>query len=251
MMQDIDKEIHDMILDNENYMDVLNNDDRWEVLYNLSSLRENLLEWYSFDENASLLEIGGEFGALTSLFCKRVSRVVSLCDNDLQKESIEYRCKNYSNIQVIKSIQEINGKFDYITIINPQKEVQELIDSVAKFLNEKGKIIIACDNSLALKCFLDNDERKKLVCVSKRGITDYLKQSFNNISFYYPSPDFRLPNVIYSEKYLPREGDIRNVNVRFDSEKYQIMNEDYIYDAVCDENIYENMANSYLIIASK
>lgn len=251
-MQGIDKEIHDLILNNDNYLDILNSDNRWEVLYHLSPLRENVLEWYSFNKDDSLLEIGGEFGALTSLYCEKVSKVVSVCEDDLQKEAIVHRCKNYSNLQVIKSIQEINDRFDYITIVDPKIDVKQIIDSTAKYLNENGKIIIACDNSLALKYLLDNDERKDTACVSKKLITDYLKkQQFNNINFYYPSPDFRLPNVIYSENYLPHEGDIRNVNVRFDSDKYQVMNEDYVYDAICDEDMYENMANSFLIIASR
>ena len=105
---------------------------------------------------------------------------------------------------------------------------------------------------MALKYFLDNDERENTICVSKKQITDYLKNKhFDNIDFYYPLPDFRLPNVIYSEGYLPDEGDVRNVNVHFDKEKYQVMNEDYIYDAMCNENVYEHMTNSFLIIASR
>ncbi len=251
-MQEIDKQIHDLILNNESYMDILYRDDRWEVLYNLSPLRENLLEWYPFDNRASLLEYGGEYGALTCLFARKTSSVVTLCDNDLQTESIKHRCKELSNVQVVKSIEEIEQRFDYITIINPKTDIQEIIAGVMKFLKDDGKIILACDNSLALKYFLDDEVVKSTICTSKNCITKYLiQQKFSNIEFYYPSPDFRLPNVIYSERYLPQQGDIRNVNVRFDAEKYQVLNEDYIYDAICGENIYENMANSFLIIASR
>lgn len=247
-----DKEIHDLIIDNEDYLEILNTDERWDVLYNLSPIRENILEWYSFDKNAALLELGGEFGALTPLYCRKVKNVVSVCENDLQKEAIEFRCRSYSGVQVITSIEEVETKFDYITIVNPKTEVANAFDKITKYLKDNGKIIIACDNSLALKYFLDNDERENTICVSKKQITDYLKnQHFDNINFYYPLPDFRLPNVIYSEGYLPDEGDVRNVNVHFDKEKYQVMNEDYIYDAMCNENVYENMTNSFLIIASR
>ena len=37
----------------------------WQILYHLSAIRENILEWYPFDPGASLLEIGAECGALT------------------------------------------------------------------------------------------------------------------------------------------------------------------------------------------
>lgn len=251
-MQEIDKQIHDLILNNDSYMDILYRDDRWQILYNLSPLRENLLEWYPFDKRASLLEYGGEYGALTCLFARKVSGVVTLCDNDLQSESVKHRCKELSNVQVVKSIEEIEQRFDYITIINPKADICETIDSVMKFLKDDGKIIIACDNSLALKYFLNDKVAKDAVCVSKNEITKCLQAlRFEHVEFYYPSPDFRLPNTIYSENYLPHEGDIRNVNQCFDSEKYQVLNEDYIYDAACNENLYENIANSFLIFASR
>lgn len=251
-MQDMDKEIHDLILNNSDYTDILYNDNRWDVLYNLSPLRENILEWYSFDAKASLLEIGAEFGALTSLFCRKVDKVVSLCENDMQMEAIVHRCRNNSNVQVLENVDDVEGKFDYITIINPKSDVQDTVADTMKFLKEDGKLIISCDNSLALKYFLDNEDRNNTVCVSKKQIKDYLEnRDFREIKFYYPLPDFMLPSVIYSETYLPHEGDIRNVNARLDREKYQVMNEDYIYDAICDENIYESMTNSFLIIASR
>lgn len=251
-MQENDREIHDLIIDNDSYMDVLMNDNRWEVLYNLSPLRENLLEWYPFDKSASLLEVNAEFGALTSLYCRKVKHVLSLCSDELQKNAIEHRCRDYSNLQVIRSISDINEKFDYIAIINPIQNVEEIVDGVIQYLSYNGKIIIACDNSLALRYFLNDIASEHSICVSKNHITKYLSQrQFNDIDFYYPSPDFRLPNAIYSEKYLPHDGDLRNVNPPFVGEKYQVINEDYVYDMVCDENIYENMANSFLIIASK
>ena len=43
-----------------------------DYLYALSDIRENLLEWYDFDENASLLQVGSDYGALTGLYSRRV-----------------------------------------------------------------------------------------------------------------------------------------------------------------------------------
>lgn len=245
-------EIHDLIVNNEDYDEILKNDNRWDILYNLSPLRENLLEWYMFDKSATLLEVDGEFGALTSFYCKKVSSVVSLCDNDLQQESIEYRCRMFSNLKVVQNIHEIHDKYDYITIINPKTDVHVLVSKILEHLKTDGQMIIACDNSLSLKYFIEDEKAKSSTSVSRNDIIKFMKQNgFKNIEFYYPSPDFRLPNTIYSENYLPHEGDIRNVNQCFDSGKYQVLNEDYIYDAACNENLYENIANSFLIFASR
>lgn len=249
-MQNIEKEIHDIIMSQNNYLDILENDDRWPILYHLSSLRENILEWYSFDKEASLLEIGGEFGALTPLFCKSVKEVICVCENDLQKEAIEHRCKQYSNLKVYEDLSGVQARFDYITIINPQKPIADIIMDCAKNMKETGKIIIACDNSLALKYFADTNKNPN--SISKKAVSSILRNNhFSNIDFYYPVPDFRLPNSIYSEGYLPKNGDIRNINVSFEEGKYQAFNEEVVYDELCQEDMYEYFADSFLIIASR
>ena len=49
-----------------------------ECLYALSDMRENLLEWFPFREDASLLQVGSDYGALTGLYSRRVSHVTVL-----------------------------------------------------------------------------------------------------------------------------------------------------------------------------
>ena len=51
---------------------ILMENEDWPILYHLSDVRENVLEWYGFDPQASLLEIGAGCGAVTGLFCRRV-----------------------------------------------------------------------------------------------------------------------------------------------------------------------------------
>ena len=48
--------------------ELLQNNDDWAVLYHLSDIRHNLLEWYDFRPEGSLLEIGSGCGAMTGLF---------------------------------------------------------------------------------------------------------------------------------------------------------------------------------------
>ena len=47
------------------YDEEISEEYRFPVWYQLSSLRTGLLSWYSFREDAQLLEIGAGFGALT------------------------------------------------------------------------------------------------------------------------------------------------------------------------------------------
>lgn len=54
----------------------------YEELYHLSKIRQNLLDWYEFDADAKLLEIGAECGALTGLFAKKVAQVVAFDEDE-------------------------------------------------------------------------------------------------------------------------------------------------------------------------
>ena len=53
----------------------------------LSPLRENLLEWYEFQADGELLQVGADYGALTGLFKRRVKAVTVW---DESEEQLEY-----------------------------------------------------------------------------------------------------------------------------------------------------------------
>ena len=46
-----------------------------EVLYALSPVRENLLEWYDWNPEGRLLQIGADYGALTGMLAERLRQV--------------------------------------------------------------------------------------------------------------------------------------------------------------------------------
>ena len=52
----IENEILDMVKNTDDLESILINDSRWPVFYHLSHLRENLLNWYPFNEDANLLD---------------------------------------------------------------------------------------------------------------------------------------------------------------------------------------------------
>ena len=66
-----DGDIEDVLLiivqGHDSYEDALMRENDWALLYHLSPIRENLLEWYDFGEGKSLLESGAGCGAITDL----------------------------------------------------------------------------------------------------------------------------------------------------------------------------------------
>ena len=55
---DIEDELLQIVKNNDNYEEILKNDDRWPILYHLSDVRKNLLGWYDFGKSSHVLEIG-------------------------------------------------------------------------------------------------------------------------------------------------------------------------------------------------
>ena len=75
-----DGDIEDVLLDivKKGIQDeVLYSDNRWPVLYHLSNIRENILEWYPLKKNADVLEIGSGCGAVTGLLSRKAKHVTS------------------------------------------------------------------------------------------------------------------------------------------------------------------------------
>lgn len=71
----IEDELLKIVKSNKDIDEVLSNDNRWPILYHLSPIRQNIINWYPFKKNSSLLEIGGGCGAITSVFCELLDEV--------------------------------------------------------------------------------------------------------------------------------------------------------------------------------
>ena len=98
---DIEDEILDIVKTNNDFSTILANDKRWPILYHLSPIRRNLLEWYNFNRNSRLLEIGAGCGALTGLFCEKVKEVVVVDLSRKRAEIIANRHRKNSNLEIV------------------------------------------------------------------------------------------------------------------------------------------------------
>ena len=91
---DIENEILEIVKEgkwSENAADV-----KFPVLYHLTAVRENILNWYPFKKDGSCLEIGSGCGAITGLLCKRLAKVVSV---ELSKRRAEINFARHSHLE--------------------------------------------------------------------------------------------------------------------------------------------------------
>ena len=119
---DVENDIIKYIAQNEpeNYTGVITEHFSWPVFYHLTNIRKNLLNWYPFEEQASLLEVGCGCGALTALFCDKCRKVTAVELSKRRATATRLRCREKDNLEVVVGDLndiEFEEKFDYITLI--------------------------------------------------------------------------------------------------------------------------------------
>jgi methyltransferase type 12 len=276
--EEIENELLEIVKTEKDLEKVVGASAKWPIIYHLSKKRQNILEWYKFEKEDTLLEIGAGCGAITGLFAEKTKKVVSIEISKKRSLVNAYRNQKYSNLEIIVgnfNDIKITEKFDYITLIgvleysknftNSETPEIKFLSELKKNLKTNGKIIIAIENKLGLKYWAGAKEdhtsvlfdsiqgyvnTKKVATYSKEELKKMLfKTGFSNINFYYPFPDYKLPNVVYSEKYLPKIGDLKNLIHNYDMSRYVFFDEEIVYDQLIKDNNFEKFSNSFLIIA--
>lgn len=222
-------------------------------LYALGVLRENLLEWYSFCPEGTLLQVGADFGALTGLFARRVKEVTVLDQSEEALSVVRRRLCSAHNVDCLQQdlvsyADKPHPFYDYVTIIGSLErgERQEGQLAAAKaMLAPGGRLILAACNRFGMKYWAG--AKPDSAVISKRKLDKLLPGG----ACYYPMPDFRLPSAIYSEGYLPKKGDLTGSLAVYDAPRYLMVDVGAAYDAVCEDGQFDNFANSFLVIWEK
>lgn len=261
-----------------NFDDIFEKDSRWPILYHFSPLRENLLKWYPFKENSEILEIGAGCGAITGALarnskvtCIELSKKRSLINAHRHKsnENINIHVGNFNDIVLDK-------KYDYITLIgvleyagyytNTHTPHIDFLKRIKNLLRKDGQLIIAIENKYGLKYWAGAKEdhtcipfdgisgyrnNSKIATFSKPELKHMLWQSgFTGLNFYYPFPDYKLPEAIYSDKRLPKFYELNCEQSNY-SEGSVLFDTKMVYEGLINDGMYDFFANSFLITASE
>ncbi|EDO25731.1 predicted protein, partial [Nematostella vectensis] len=117
---DVEDKILEIVKSHDDFTDVLQEINNWAVMYHLTPMRLNLLEWYEFDRNKTLLEIGGGCGAFTGMFAEKLEQVKVVELSRRRSEIIYQRHNKYDNLEILVgnlNDMEIKQQFDYVTLI--------------------------------------------------------------------------------------------------------------------------------------
>lgn len=261
------------------YQQIIEERASWPILYHLSPLRENIVDWIPMEKTAKVLEIGSGCGAITGALSRKAKEVV--CVDLSKKRSMinAYRHSECENVTIhvgnFKDIEpDLPCDFDYICLIGvfeygqsymgTDKPFEEFLRIVMKHLAKGGRVVIAIENKYGLKYFAGCREDHLGTYFSGienyadgGGVRTFSRKGLEKIfaacgvekyAFYYPYPDYKFMTTVYSDAYRPAKGELSNNLRNFDRERMLLFDEKHAFDGIAEDNLFSVFANSYEVI---
>ena len=265
----------------ERFEEIIREKKSWPVLYHLSSIRGNIVDWIPFTGNEKVLEIGAGPGAITGVLAEKCAQVT--CVELSRKRSLinAYRHKDCGNVRiVVGNFEDIEPHlpcdYDYIFLIGVFEYAGSYIKAEDPFREElrrisahlrkapAGRIVIAIENRLGLKYFAGCKEDHSARYFD--GIENYPGEhpattftrpaleeilhgcGMNEYSFYYPYPDYKFMSSIYSDNRLPDGSELTDNIRNFDMDRLLLFDEHEAYEGITRDGLYPVFANSFEVI---
>lgn len=251
----------------------------WPILYHLSDLRENIIDWIPMKKTDKVLEIGSGCGAITGAFSRKAGSVT--CVELSRKRSMinAYKNAECENVTIhvgnFKDIEpELPNDFDYICLIGvfeygksymgTKNPYEDFLNIIKAHLAPQGRIIIAIENKLGLKYFAGCKEDHlgtyfsgienypdggSVRTFSRRGLEKIFKScKIPKYCFYYPYPDYKFMTTLYSDAYLPGVGELSNNQRNFDRDRMVLFDEKNAFDSIVEDGLFSVFSNSYIAV---
>jgi hypothetical protein len=273
ILSDVEQDIVQYIANNQDecYDDILAKENRWEVYYHLSETRTSILNWYDFEKKSSILEVGGGFGAITGMLCRRAKEVTVIEKSIRKAEAIAMRYRSRDNLTIYAGDVEkmrFGEQFDYVIITGavcngeggaPEKQLESYIQRAKVWLKKTGILLLAVDNINGAK-FQCGYPKPVAGGINENGCEamadrEQLKRiaseaGFGNIKFYYPFPDYRVAQEIYTDTRLP-QGNLKDrVLTYYVLPRTLYKNEYQFYQEKIEKGDIRDICNSYLLECS-
>ncbi|MDD3346465.1 glycosyltransferase [Oscillibacter sp.] len=259
------------------------------VFHNFTSARAGLLQWYPFEKDATVLEIGAGMGALTPQLASQCGQVVAIEPSLTRAAIVQERCKDFKNVCVlscdIKTYQP-QTLFDYVLLIGVLEYAAisdhegnpwfSMLTSAKKLLKPTGKLLLAIENQYGMKywCGAAEDHTgipfdslndyafsrgKTQRYESMSGVRTFHQQElrellhqagFPQIEAYYPFPDYKFPTLILRDHSPAAESLLKGVKFHYPEESTLIANEQQLFPAAVRNGCLGFFANSFLLEAA-
>lgn len=279
-----DGSIEDVLLDivknheEQEFNSIIDEKKSWAVMYHLSDIRQNIVEWLQIENTAEILEIGSGCGAITGTLARKAKSVTCIELSEKRSMINAYRNKKYDNIEILLgNFEQVEAKldkqYDVVTLIgvleygglyiHSDKPYFEFVKTARRHVKPGGRLIIAIENKYGLKYFAGCSEDHVARCFagiegynegdnvrtfSRKGLERLvLDAGFSRVRFFYPYPDYKLPTTIYSDEWLPKAGELKNNNLNYDNDRMKLFDEDRAFEQIVEEGMFPFFSNSFLV----
>ncbi len=260
------------------YDEAIADEPHFQVWYQLSSLRTGLLSWYPFREEAEVLEIGAGVGALTGLLCDRCRSVTATERSAFRASALAKRWAVKKNLHVYAgewSEMSFDRKFDYVVLTGileracggsqNRQDYEDYLKKISGLLKEDGILLLAADNRLGLQYFCGVREShggkpfegiahypngNRGYSFSREELKSVIETAGFAAQFYYPLPDYKLPQLIYSDDYLPEQNLKERLIPYYLDHNTLVAVEQELYQDVVENGVFPFFANSFFVECS-
>lgn len=264
------------------YPGIIENRKSWPVLYHLSELRSNIVDWLPIQKGDKVLELGSGCGAITGKLAAKAGSVTCVDLSAKRSHINAYRNQTADNITIHVGnfkdiIPHLPKDYDYICLIGAfeyahgyiggETPYADLLRTIAPHLSPDGRIVIAIENKLGMKYFagckedhlgtyyagIENyREESGVRTFSRKGLQKELEAAgLAEYSFYYPYPDYKFMTTLYSDERLPMMGELSDNERNFDRDRMRSFHEKYAFDSVIADNMFPDFSNSFCVVTGK
>lgn len=261
------------------YPQIIEEKKKWPILYHLSPVRGNIVDFLPITSKDKVLEIGSGCGAITDTLSKKAHSVT--CVDLSKKRSFVNANRNHDRNNITIHVGNFNDieptldtDFDYVCLIGvfeygasyipTETPYEDFLNIILKHVKKNGRVIIAIENKFGLKywagCAEDhNGEYYSSIegypnggsarTFTRQGLEKIFKKcGVDEYSFYYPYPDYKLMHTLYSDKRLPQKGELTDNTCNYDRNRLKTFNESFAFDSIIEDDEFPMFSNSYLAI---
>lgn len=261
------------------YPAIIEQKNSWPVLYHLSPLRGNIVDWLPVTKDMKVLEIGSGCGAITDKLSEKAGHVTCV-DLSAKRSMINaYRNQDRDNIEIyVGNFNDIEpvlptdydlvcliGVFEYgNSYIPTETPYEDFFRIMRKHKKETGLLVIAIENKFGLKywagCAEDHvgtyfsglegyPDGGSARTFTRKGLEKIFERcGEKNYHFYYPYPDYKFPTTVYSDLRKPFQGELTDNIRNFDRDRMMLFREKYVFDSTIADDYFDVFANSYMVV---
>ncbi len=258
----------------------------WPTEYHLSSRRGNLLRWLNLPAESRVLELGCGCGAVTRVLGESGAAITAVEGSVRRAAIAAERCRDLSNVRIVAdniATLCLEEQYDIVTLIGVLEysplfmsgadPIGACLSKARSFLKEGGTLLIAIENQLGLKYFAGSSEDHlgqpfygvgdlygsgTAVTFGRNELRQRLEEAgFEKTEFFYPYPDYKLPQVIVSDlaRSFPAFH-VADLLTRILSRDYTrdwrpIFPENLAAQALERNGLLLDLANSFLVAATR